>query len=104
MRIYPLDPRIIDLAADPKELDPDAARQADRLREALDKLPANQRDAVNAVFYERISKRALARQLGCSRSEIDRRLVAAFTTLAATLDPPATLSAVNGMGPVPPTR
>jgi RNA polymerase sigma factor (sigma-70 family) len=51
------------------------------LTEAIDRLPQGLRDLVNAVYWERRSKRSLSRELGVSRAEVQRRLNRAMEKL-----------------------
>lgn len=87
-----------DLSIDPRTLD--AVRWAsrelpgegpdrtvrERVREAIDALPATERNVVNGIFYERTSRRELARRLGRSRADVERTLRKALRRLRGKLE------------------
>lgn len=56
------------------------------LTEAIDRLPEKHKIVIDAVFWERVSKRSLARHLGISRNEVERRLAKAFELLREELE------------------
>lgn len=62
--------------------DPVDPELVDRLRDAIDALPAEEREAVNGVFYEGVHKTEVARRLGVSRYHVDRYLEKALRRLS----------------------
>lgn len=62
-----------------------ASPHGDALAAAIDDLDPKLRDTVNAIFYEGISKRALARREGISRTEVDKRMKNAMIALRKVL-------------------
>lgn len=59
--------------------------QMDRVRDAIESLPARQRDVINGLFYEGCTKTVIADRLGVSRHEVRRLMLEAFASLQATL-------------------
>lgn len=71
MRELPLDPHIFEVVD--FHGDGDTLEHRSKVVDALDELPPELQDVLNGVFWERKSQRALARSLGISRAEVQRR-------------------------------
>lgn len=61
-------------------------RQRLIVRDVLTRLPVVHRDTIDAVFYQRLSKREAARQLGVSRMTVERRIEAVGRLIRKALD------------------
>lgn len=64
---------------------PETIELSVQIREVVDRLPKVQRAVVNAVFYERLKKRVVARQLGMYPLAVDRALERALRTIREEL-------------------
>lgn len=58
----------------------------DLLCDAIDALPASQRDVINGLYWERLSQGMLARRLGVKQQAISRRHARAVATIRRTLN------------------
>ena len=82
----PIDPHLFETVLvidDPEEV----SARSEKLLAAIDRLPAKQRDAVNAVFWERLSHAEAAKRVGMAgdRSGFAILLRKALTTLKRKL-------------------
>lgn len=73
-------------ALQPEELEGLPSDVVEAIRAAIDDLPEDQRDAVNAVFYERIPPKTYARQVGTSDWYVRRRLAKALEVIRAVIE------------------
>lgn len=69
----------------------------DDVRAAVDKLPAQLRDVINAVYWERISQGEISRRYGISKFEVRKRISKGLQLLADS----QAVQARNPMGQVP---
>lgn len=81
-----MDPRLFNewaqMIAVPSDADPVVA---DRVRAAIDTLTARQRDVINGLFYEHLTKTVLANRLGLSRHEVRKVMLDAIEGLREAL-------------------
>src|SRR5665213_1187059 len=83
------DPLLLDIL-EWSPLDEDVRDPALResLLEAVESLPQAMREVVNALFWEQVSRREVARRYGISRAEVGRILEQALGALSAAVYAP----------------
>ena len=82
----PHDPMLLPDDPEPPDEAIDAARRAERVREALDVLPEEQVELIKMAFYSGISHSAIAEQTGLPLGTVKSRLRLAFSKLRAQLE------------------
>lgn len=82
----PHDPMLLPDDPEPPDEAIDAARRAERVREALDALPEEQVELIRMAFYSGISHSAIAEQTGLPLGTVKSRLRLAFSKLRARLE------------------
>lgn len=73
----PVDPHLFDIAA----LTALPPERIDWLRGAIDDLPDEERDVVNALYFERLTKGQICRRFELKRHDLERVLRRAYRTL-----------------------
>ncbi len=82
----PNDPMLLPDDPEPPDEAIDAARRAERVREALDVLPEEQVELIKMAFYSGISHSAIAEQTGLPLGTVKSRLRLAFSKLRTQLE------------------
>ena len=82
----PHDPMLLPDDPEPPDESIDAARRAERVREALDALPEEQVELIRMAFYSGISHSAIAEQTGLPLGTVKSRLRLAFSKLRTRLE------------------
>ena len=82
----PNDPMLLPEDPEPPDEAIDAAKRAERVREALGELPAEQVELIKLAFYSGISHSAIAEQTGLPLGTVKSRLRLAFSKLRAQLE------------------
>ena len=82
----PHDPMLLPDDPEPPDEAIDAARRAERVREALDALPEEQVELIRMAFYSGISHSAIAEQTGLPLGTVKSRLRLAFSKLRTRLE------------------
>lgn len=85
MRDVPFDPTGMEVWTFADRVASVPGPMAARVRELVEKLPMFQRAVVNAVFYERLTKREVARRLNTYPLAVDRALERALRTIGEAL-------------------
>ena len=82
----PNDPMLLPEDPEPPDEAIDAARRAERVREALGALPEEQVELIKMAFYSGISHSAIAEQTGLPLGTVKSRLRLAFSKLRTQLE------------------
>lgn len=81
------DPAFVPAAEPSAEVGYAASEDADRLRQAMDRLPPEQRDLLTRAFFAERSHARIAAELGLPLGTVKSRIRAAFARLRAALQP-----------------